>query len=396
MSQLNLLSLICFLTITQSNAQFALNGSAIALNDTCYQLTPEEDWQVGSIWNEEKVNLNASFEVEVNLLFGCKDEDGADGIVFGLQPISTSIGVAGGDLGIGGINPSLVVEFDVFENIDFGDPTFDHIAIFQNGNVRHNQPRDVLAAPVQASLDQSNIEDCEYHRARISWDVENQELSVYFDCELRLTYTGDIVNEIFDGSPEVFWGFTSATGGLNNIHEVCFSQITFLDGLEDIAVCRGNSVQLEASGGVAYRWTPAIGLSDPNIANPIATPNITTRYEVEITDDCGITFTDDLWVELKDEQSGLFTIPNVFSPNGDNLNDSFGLIVEDDEAEIQNYNCKVLNRWGQLIFETSNPSVSWNGLYNGKESMVDVYIYIMQFELDNCSISETGDVTLVR
>ena len=157
MSQLNLLSLICFLTITQSNAQFTLNGSAIALNDTCYQLTPEEDWQVGSIWNEEKVNLNASFEVEVNLLFGCKDEDGADGIVFGLQPISTSIGVAGGDLGIGGINPSLVVEFDVFENIDFGDPTFDHIAIFQNGNVRHNQPRDVLAAPVQASLDLSLI-----------------------------------------------------------------------------------------------------------------------------------------------------------------------------------------------------------------------------------------------
>lgn len=47
-------------------------------------------------------------------------------------------------------------------------------------------------------------------------------------------------------------------------------------------ICEGNSVQLSASGGTSYSWFPAIGLSNPNIANPIASPTVTTLYTVQV------------------------------------------------------------------------------------------------------------------
>lgn len=49
------------------------------------------------------------------------------------------------------------------------------------------------------------------------------------------------------------------------------------------SVCQGKSVQLQASGGDGYVWTPATGLSDPSIANPVATPNATTTYQVVVS-----------------------------------------------------------------------------------------------------------------
>jgi gliding motility-associated-like protein len=95
------------------------------------------------------------------------------------------------------------------------------------------------------------------------------------------------VNTIFNGDPNVFWGFTASTGGLSNVQEVCLNYTSFLDkGAADTVICKGGKVQLKASGGVTYKWTPTRGLSDPNIANPFASPDTTTFYTVTISDKC--------------------------------------------------------------------------------------------------------------
>ena len=478
-----LLLLLFFLNCPYSNAQFFLNGNAMVTNDSCYQLTEAENWQVGSIWNGEKIDLSESFELVVDIFAGCKDLEGADGIVFGLQPISTSIGTAGGDLGFGEVTPSLGVEFDSYQNIDYEDPTFDHIAIIRDGILRHNTPQGSLAGPVQANPVAPNIEDCQYHPMQITWDATNLTLSVYFDCELRLSYTGDIVNDIFNGDPLVFWGFTSATGGLNNRQEICFSYTSFIDGLVDQTICPGEEVPLQASGGIMYQWSPAEGLSDPTIANPIATPTETTLYTVEIIDDCGIPFYDDVLITVDNNQfdveiltipsditevvagneftltaniipsdEGNYTyewssaigstfsqpdsattnvissldqvgtetftilvtsengctseaqinidilgltyqIPNVFTPNGDNVNDAFGPVTNGD---LDAYYCKIYDRWGQVIFETNNPTERWDGTFQGEASPSDIYIYLINLELGGNRFEEKGDLTLIR
>lgn len=65
----------------------------------------------------------------------------------------------------------------------------------------------------------------------------------------------------------------------------------------DVAYCEGGSAQLIASGGDTYVWSPTIGLSNPNIANPIASPTATTLYEVTVTSQCG-TATDFILVTV--------------------------------------------------------------------------------------------------
>ncbi|MCC6722889.1 MAG: gliding motility-associated C-terminal domain-containing protein [Saprospiraceae bacterium] len=283
--------LIMLLRFATAEAQFFLNGSAVQFNDTCWTLTPAQNNKVGSIWNGTKVDLGNSFQVIMDMYFGCKDGDGADGILFGLQPVSTSIGQAGEGIGFQGVTPSLGIEFDTWQNFNLSDPGSDHVAICKNGNLNHGGATN-LAGPIQANASNANIEDCDWHKLRVDWDAPTHTLDVWFDCDKRLTYTADIVNEIFGGDPNVFWGFTSATGGANNEQKVCFSYVTFLDKFEDVVICPGGQYQITLSGGVEYHWSPPDGLSNPDIANPIAAPDETTEYQVEVLDACGNTFFD--------------------------------------------------------------------------------------------------------
>ena len=277
------------------DAQFILNGSAIQVNDSCWALTPAQLNRVGSIWNENKIDLNESFQVLMQLNFGNLDANGADGIVFGFQPVSTSIGSVGEGIGFAGVSPALGIEFDTWQNFNLSDPPYDHIAIIKNGNLSHTSGN-TLAGPVQAKAQNPNIEDGQFHQLRINWDAAATTIEIWFDCDLRLTYTGDIVNDIFNGNPEVFWGFTSATGGAVNVHKVCLSYTTFLDGFDDVVICPGGQFQLSVGGGVSYHWTPSAGLSNPNIPNPIAAPEETTTYLVEVLDDCNNPFYDTITV----------------------------------------------------------------------------------------------------
>ena len=322
-------------------AQFQINGAASQLSDSCYRLTPEQNGQAGSIWNLDQISLAQSFDVVMDIFLGCKDDNGADGIVFGFQPVSTSVGNSGGGIGFEGVNPSLGIEFDSYQNGGFGDPSFDHIAIISDGNLNHNASTN-LAGPIQASTDSPNIEDCESHELRVTWNATSFTLQVYLDCKLRLTYQGDIVNEIFGGDPMVFWGFTSGTGALNNRHEVCFSYTTFLDQLDDLVLCPNGQVQLNASGGIQYEWSPAEGLDDPNIPNPVASPSETTTYTVSIFDECGIPFYDSLQVIVDGDSSfvelgpdTLFCGDTGFVLDASNPNSVYQWNTGDTTAQIQ-------------------------------------------------------------
>lgn len=291
-----------FLLSPTLTAQYFLNGSAIQTNDSCFQLTSEVEFDVGSIWYPEKVDLRNSFDLVMDMFFGCQDLNGADGIVFGLQPVSASIGQAGEGLGIGGVRPSLAVEFDTFQNSNRGDPAFDHVAIMANGEVTHSGANN-LAGPVQARVSRTDIETCEFIALRVTWDARAQTLRVYFDCELRLEYTGDVINDIFGGDPFVFYGFAAATGGLTNRQEVCFRFNSFLKQLDDVVMCPGSQVLLDLAGGARYEWLPPDGIDDPTAASVVASPDTTTVYTVRILDDCNIPLFDTVRVAVEGDSA---------------------------------------------------------------------------------------------
>ena len=197
---------------------YILNGSAVQNNCNCYTLTSESNFQSGSVWNAFKINLNDPFDFIFNVNLGCKDADGADGIAFILQPISTSLGTAGEGMGFDGITPSIGISLDTWQNTNRNDPAYDHISIQANGVINHGTD---LAGPIPASSASGNIEDCQWHTFRISWDPVTLSLKTYFDGVFRLEAVRDLVATIFNNDPMVYWGFSAATGGSNNIHQVC-------------------------------------------------------------------------------------------------------------------------------------------------------------------------------
>ncbi|HMQ87687.1 MAG TPA: L-type lectin-domain containing protein, partial [Flavilitoribacter sp.] len=212
----NLIPAICLvvslLAIPEAFSQnYVLNGSAVDLGSGCYRLTPQATAQSGSVWYQNKLSLASDFSIKAELNFGFLDFNGADGIGFVLQPICNGLGQSGGGLGFGGISPSLAVEFDTYQNSfapeNYNDPFEDHIALQQNGNLKHDSTLN-LAGPVIMP----NLEDGLDHSVVIVWNAATQTFTVDFDGANVITYTGDIVADIFGGNAEVFWGFTAATG----------------------------------------------------------------------------------------------------------------------------------------------------------------------------------------
>ena len=209
--------LVFFLPVF-SFSQYILNGSATQNTCNCYTLTPAQFTQSGSVWNSNKINLTNSFDFTFNVNLGCQDSTGADGIGFILQPVSTSLGSTGGGMGFEGIKPSVDIALDTWLNTINNDPYYDHISIQANGVISHGAD---LAGPVQASTSSVNIEDCLWHTLRIKWNAVSFLMEIYFDGALRLSLTQNIVSTIFNNDPNVYWGFTAATGGSYNLQQFC-------------------------------------------------------------------------------------------------------------------------------------------------------------------------------
>ncbi|MCK4344998.1 MAG: gliding motility-associated C-terminal domain-containing protein, partial [Bacteroidales bacterium] len=95
----------------------------------------------------------------------------------------------------------------------------------------------------------------------------------------------------------------------------------FANAGSDDSICPGESVNLNASGGISYSWSPTDGLNDPSISNPIASPTITTTYTVAVTDINGVQDTDEVTITVN-------PLPVINA--GENLN-----ICEGESVQLQ-------------------------------------------------------------
>ena len=87
-----------------------------------------------------------------------------------------------------------------------------------------------------------------------------------------------------------------------------------------------------------------------------------------------------------------FKIPNVFTPNNDGENDLFFIT----STGLEDYDLLILNRWGNVVFETSDPKESWDGTINGNPCSEGVYFYKLTAKQNKTEIKKHGFLTLVR
>ena len=145
----------------------------------------------------------------------------------------------------------------------------------------------------------------------------------------------------------------------------------------DTILCLNNSILLNAQhiGGI-YKW------QDGSVEQYFSAL-IPDLYSVDITyEGCTKRF----YSEVRGCEE--YIIPNVFTPNGDGLNDLFEIIYNGD----QKYNLMIYNRWGQQIFKSNNKTRFWNGEVKGKKATAGSYYYV--FSLGDQPVK--GSLTLFR
>ncbi len=299
---------------------YYLNGNALNTGEDCYQLTTNSGFQVGSVWYADQVDLSQSLDLQFVLNLGDSDQ-GADGICFVLQTVGVdALGDAGGGLGFLGEDflPSFAIEFDTYQNGNYGDPFGDHIAMVSNGNVDHTAGT-AIAGPVQADAFSADIEDGEDHQGRVTWDPVEQVVRVYFDCELRLEGFIDLVDDIFQGQNQVFFGFTAGTGGSVNVQTVCLEE-NILGSAEQSFVCPGAELQLNVPSpdGTAV-WSPGVYLDDSLSASPVVTPpeglSAPLIYVAEYVDQCGADVTDTIQLNVAVMTAEVLGVTNLTCDN---------------------------------------------------------------------------------
>lgn len=162
----------------------------------------------------------------------------------------------------------------------------------------------------------------------------------------------------------------------------------------DLTICPGTSTTIYASGGTTYLWTPSIGLSCTNCSNPVANPDTTTTYYITIENLIGCMGSDSIVVTVESICPELF-VPTGFSPNGDGNNDLFYISGD----YLQELDFKVYNRWGQMIFESSDQTLNWtwDGTFKGEKLQSGVYAYSIIVKTEKGEIiNKAGNITLMR
>lgn len=164
-------------------------------------------------------------------------------------------------------------------------------------------------------------------------------------------------------------------------------------GPRDTNVVVNQPLQLTGTGAEIFLWTPSTGLSDPNIANPVAKLSESQEYILRVQSAAGCSAKDTIDVTVYKVKPGLY-VPNAFTPNGDGINDIFRPMPIGMKA-IKYF--KIYNRRGQLIFSTNQQNKGWDGTFKGSPQDADVYVWIVEgTDYEEQDIFQKGSVTLVR
>lgn len=164
----------------------------------------------------------------------------------------------------------------------------------------------------------------------------------------------------------------------------------------DTSVIAGQPLQLNAIGSYFYQWSPATGMNNTNIFNPIVTLDASydlVTYSVRVSDSTGCFDTDDITVKVFKTGPEIF-VPSAFTPNNDRKNDIIRPIIVGMRS-LEHFN--VYNRWGQLLYTTTIPGQGWDGKFGGVDQPPGTYVYSAQaIDYKGIKVSRKGTIVLIR
>lgn len=156
-----------------------------------------------------------------------------------------------------------------------------------------------------------------------------------------------------------------------------------------LTIHRGESVTLGVSGlSSNYQWIPSSTLSNPSIANPVASPSVTTTYTVVGRDANGCIGFDTVTVDVINDSLLIFY--NTFTPNGDGINDTWYIGNID---LFPNNEVIVFNRYGKEVYRANGYLNQWDGTSLGANLPDATYYYLVY---TGTGQTYKGSITIIR
>lgn len=192
------------------------------------------------------------------------------------------------------------------------------------------------------------------------------------------------------GTQTLQYTYTGTNGCVNSVSQtIDVNPTPVANAGPDKFVLEGGVVTLtpavNANFPITYSWSPVTGLSNPNISNPLASPPDDITYTLTVTSDKGCRSSDQVFVKVLKAP----VIPNVFSPNGDGINDKWEI------RYLESYpgcTVEIYNRYGQLLFRSVGYTTPWDGTYKGKPVPAGTYYYIINPKNGRAQMSGFVDV----
>jgi len=221
------------------------------------------------------------------------------------------------------------------------------------------------------------------------WTVNNQpagsDAPVYTSGDLK---DGDVISAVMNGNLSCSLPETS-----NTIRMTVYP-LPVITLAPDTVIAAGRSIRLTpAITGqvVSWQWSPATGLDNPDLPDPVASPVTSTTYQLLATTDEGCT------ASAKETVNVFYDLlmPNAFTPNGDGKNDLFRIPPS---VPVRISRFSVYNRWGELVFTTTDSSVGWEGRVGSKLQPTGVYVWMIDYynPLTKKAVKKHGTVELIR
>ena len=165
---------------------------------------------------------------------------------------------------------------------------------------------------------------------------------------------------------------------------------SLLDLGPDTTIFAGENISFSSNLPGIYQWSPTYGIDCSDCASVTFSPEETTTFVLQI-DTIGCISRDEIIINV--EVSGNISVPNLFTPNGDGVND----LLEIYGYSIDELDFRIYDRWGEIVFQTNSILDSWDGKFKGMELNTAVFVYSIKVKYkDGREVIQQGNITLVK
>ena len=231
----------------------------------------------------------------------------------------------------------------------------------------------------------SNPGSLPFYQWQINGNNAGTNNSIFSDDSLQ---NGDQVGCILTSS------LACASPVPSNIISITFNTAPEVFAGKDTVINPGSTVQLNPSitGTImSYQWIPATGLNNSSIPRALATPVVSTTYQLTVVSGDGCSASSKLNILVYRP----LRMPGAFTPNGDGKNDVFRIPPSTPQKLI---NFAVYDRWGNNVFATTNTNIGWDGNFKNQRQPAGTYVWEIQYYdlLSGKPETAKGTVMLIR